>query len=53
MVCILQTRMEKKDTRCFKMVPCRRIEKRIQYEFETVLDNTGYKYFEMLKNPLH
>ena len=23
----------------------------LQYEFETVLDNTGYKYFEKLKNP--
>ena len=23
----------------------------LQYEFETVLDNTGYKYFERLKNP--
>ena len=23
----------------------------IQYEFETVLDNTGYRYFEKLKNP--
>ena len=22
-----------------------------KYEFETVLDNTGYKYFERLKNP--
>ncbi|MBA3978149.1 MAG: hypothetical protein H0X50_08180 [Nitrosopumilus sp.] len=22
-----------------------------EYEFETVLDNTGYRYFEMLKNP--
>jgi SAM-dependent methyltransferase len=23
----------------------------LQYDFETVLDNTGYKYFERLKNP--
>ena len=25
--------------------------KNIRYEFEDILDNTGYKYFQMLKNP--